>query len=277
MVIAPSLINAERRAYNRDEINSRRRTEPLWRKFGNRTVIGQFTMDSRGNHLLPEKRALFARLNKIQGSLINSLERNFWEAKPKLSYIANRLDIPDYIQETAWNIYRLAAKKKLTMGRSIESFIGASMYAAIRVHEFPRLMEEVVECSILPLRSIHRALALIVRKILPELGMKYSPISSNCLIHRFGNELHLSMPIQQKAKKLLFVAKRSGMSRIGKDPKGIAAAVLYLAAKDTEEKRTQTNIAAIARITEVTLRTRAKQIWKFANRFTTIPPQWMAR
>ncbi|WP_457556838.1 transcription initiation factor IIB [Candidatus Harpocratesius sp.] len=273
MVIAPNLINAERRAYNADEISSRRRTEPLWRCFGNRTVIGQYNTDSRGRHLHPEKRALFSRLNKIQGSLINSLERNYWEAKPKLHHIATRLDIPDFIQETAWNIYKLSAKKKLTMGRSIEAFIGASMYAAIRVHEYPRLMEEVVECSILPLRTIHKALALIVRRVLPDLGLRYSPISSNRLIYRFGNELHLSMPIQQKATRLLFIAKRSGMSRIGKDPKGIAAAVLYLAAKDTEEKRTQTNIASIARITEVTLRTRAKQIWKYTTRFARISAQ----
>jgi len=242
----------------------------LWRSFGNRTIIGQFNTDSRGRQLQPQKRALFARLNKIQGSLINSLERNYWEAKPKLSQMSTRLAVPDFIQETAWNIYRLAAKKKLTMGRSIEAFIGASLYAAIRVHEFPRLLEEVVECSVLPLRNIHKALALIVREVLPVLGLRYSPISSNHLIYRFGNELHLSMPIQQKANWLLFTAKKSGMSRIGKDPKGIAAAVLYLAAKDTSEKRTQTNIASIARITEVTLRTRAKQIWQYANRHAPV-------
>ncbi|TFH31381.1 MAG: hypothetical protein E4G98_00125 [Promethearchaeota archaeon] len=245
----------------------------MWRSFGNRTIIGQFNTDSRGRQIQPQKRALFARLNKIQGSLINSLERNYWEAKPKLSQMATRLTIPDFIQETAWNIYRLAARQKLTMGRSIEAFIGASLYAAIRVHEFPRLLEEVVECSVLPLRNIHKALALIVREVLPKLGMRYSPISSNHLIYRFGNELRLSMPIQQRANYLLYTAKKSGMSRIGKDPKGIAAAVLYLAAKDTSEKRTQTNIASVARITEVTLRTRAKQIWQYANRHAPVPTQ----
>jgi transcription initiation factor TFIIIB Brf1 subunit/transcription initiation factor TFIIB len=46
----------------------------------------------------------------------------------------------------------------------------------------------------------------------------------------------------------------------GKDPKGFAAALLFLTAKNTEESRTQSQISQIARITEVTLRTRAKQI-----------------
>lgn len=265
-VLAPFLINSERRAYNASEISSRRRTEPLWRCFGNRTIIGSFNTDARGKQLQPNRRALFARLSKIQGSLINSLERNYWEAKPKLSTLSNRLAIPNFIQETAWSIYKIAAKKKLTMGRSIEGFIAASVYAAIRVHQYPRLLEEIVDFSLLPLRNIHKSLALIVREVLPELGLRYSPICSERLIFRFGNELKLSMPIQQKAKKLLFTARRAGLERTGKDPKGIAAATLYLAAKDTEEKRTQSNIAQIARITEVTLRTRAKQIWSYSQR-----------
>ena len=59
---------------------------------------------------------------------------------------------------------------------------------------------------------------------------------------------------------MLMKASQRGLKRIGKDPKGIAAAVLYLAAKHRGERKTQTEIANIARITEVTLRTRAKQI-----------------
>ncbi len=265
IVVAPNLINSERRAYNVDEINSRRRTEPIWRSFGNRTIIGTFNQDARGKILKGSKRALFSRLSKIQGSLINSLERNYWEAKPKLATLCKRLSIPDFIQETAWSMYRLAARKKLTMGRSIEGFIAGSVYAAIRVHEYPRLLEEVVEISMLPLRTVHKSLGLIVRRVLPDLGLRYHPIGENVLIYRFGNELDLPMQVQQKAKSLLNNAKRSGMRRIGKDPKGIAAAVLYLASKDTDAKRTQSCIASIARITEVTLRTRAKQIKKYSD------------
>ena len=42
---------------------------------------------------------------------------------------------------------------------------------------------------------------------------------------------------------------------MGKDPKGLAAAALYMAAKSTPERKTQTQIADIARVTEVTLPT----------------------
>ncbi|MFX1391561.1 MAG: transcription initiation factor IIB, partial [Promethearchaeota archaeon] len=90
-----------------------------------------------------KKSVMFSRLSKIQRSLINSLERNLWEAKPKLKLYASKLNIPEYISETAWRIYTEIAKKKLTMGRTIDGFVAASLYAAIRIHEFPKLLEDV--------------------------------------------------------------------------------------------------------------------------------------
>ncbi|MEX2716352.1 MAG: transcription initiation factor IIB, partial [Candidatus Sigynarchaeota archaeon] len=72
----------------------------------------------------------------------------------------------------------------------------------------------------------------------------------------------LSISIQKQAADLLHEAAKGGMTRIGKDPKGLAAAALYIIAKKTAEKKTQTNFADVARITEVTLRTRVKEILK---------------
>jgi transcription initiation factor TFIIB len=258
--------NTEKRAYNLDEVNNRRRTEPRWRTYGCRTVIGQISTDGRGNTLQPRKRALFSRLNKIQSSLVNSLERNFWEAKPKLLTLCSKLTLPNFIQETAWKIYSTVAKKKLTMGRSIEAFVAASLYAAIRVHDFPRLLEEVVDVAMISTRHIHKSLGIIVHKVLPELNLRYKPLGPKALIYRFGNELNISMNLQQNANQILRSAGKQGLRGLGKDPKGLAAAAIYLSARDSEEKRTQSQVAEIARITEVTLRTRAKQIVVFLEK-----------
>jgi len=46
----------------------------------------------------------------------------------------------------------------------------------------------------------------------------------------------------------------------GKDPMGIAATVLYIACLNTGEKRTQTDIAQAAGITEMTLRNRYRHV-----------------
>ncbi len=260
VVYGQEFVSSERRAYTADEVKNRRRTEPRWRTYGPRTVIGISKTDCKGQQLDSKRAQLFSRLSKIQGSLINSIERNFWESKPKLMSLCQKLQIPDFIQESAWKIYSQVARQKLTMGRSIESFVTASLYAAIRIHNFPRLLEEIVEVALIPIRSVHRSLGLIVRIILPQMGFKYKPISPNPLIYRFGAELGLTITTQKDAYNILVAASKRGLKRMGKDPKGIAAAVLYLAAKHNGERKTQTQIASIARITEVTLRTRAKQI-----------------
>ncbi len=260
LTFGQEMVSHERRAYTAEEVRARRRTEPRWRCFGPRTVISRVKSDAKGRQLPAKKQALFARLSKIQGSLINSIERNYWEAKPKLHALANKLVIPDFIVETAWKIYSEVAQQKLTMGRSIEAFVCASLYASIRIHDFPRLLEELTEVAIIPLRSVHRSLGLIVRNVLPVLNLKYRPIDPEPLVYRFGNELNLSISVQKSAAQLLMDASRNGLKRMGKDPKGLAAAALYMAAKGTKERKTQTQIAEVARVTEVTLRTRAKQI-----------------
>ncbi|MFX0009126.1 MAG: transcription initiation factor IIB family protein [Candidatus Hermodarchaeota archaeon] len=260
IIMERTYVGNERRAYTIEEIQSRRRTEPRWRDFGPRTMLPTTKTDSKGKSIGPKEQALFSRLSKIQNSLISSIERNFWEAKPKLKMLTSKLNIPEYISETAWKIYTIVAKKKLTMGRSINGFIAGSLYAAIRVHDFPRLLDEVCEASLTPRRTVHRSLAMIIREVLPQLGLRYSPITAEILIFRFGNELDLPMKVQKTAIDLLRKASENGLKRTGKDPKGLAAACVYIAAKDGAIRKTQSLVADIAKITEVTLRSRAKQI-----------------
>ncbi len=260
IIFERTYVGNERRAYTIEEIQSRRRTEPRWRDFGPRTMLPNTKTDSKGKSIGAKEQALFSRLSKIQNSLISSIERNFWEAKPKLKMLTSKLNIPEYIAETAWKIYSIVAKKKLTMGRSINGFISGSLYAAIRVHDFPRLLDEICEASLTPRRTVHRSLAMIIREVLPELNLRYQPITAESLVFRFGNELDLPISIQKNAINMLKNASKNGLKRTGKDPKGLAAACIYIAAKNGNARKTQSKVADIAKITEVTLRSRAKQI-----------------
>jgi len=260
VIFERTFVGNERRAYTIEEIQNRRRTEPRWRDFGPRTMLPNTKTDSKGKSIGAKEQALFSRLSKIQNSLISSIERNFWEAKPKLKMLTSKLNIPEYIAETAWKIYSIVAKKKLTMGRSINGFISGSLYAAIRVHDFPRLLDEICEASLTPRRTVHRSLAMIIREVLPELNLRYQPITAESLVFRFGNELDLPIQIQKNAINMLRDASKNGLKRTGKDPKGLAAACIYIAAKNGSIRKTQSRVADIAKITEVTLRSRAKQI-----------------
>ncbi|MFX1345979.1 MAG: transcription initiation factor IIB family protein [Promethearchaeota archaeon] len=265
LILDIHLVENERRAYNKEEVDNRKQTEPRWREFGSRTILSKDKLDYKGNYIDIEKKTLFLRLSKIQNSLISSIERNFWEAKPKLKQLVSKLNVPEYIHETAWKIYSLIAKKKLTMGRSIEGFIAASLYVAIRVHEFPKILEEISDVSMIPRKTIIHSLSLILREVLPELNLSFKPISIKQLIFKFGNELGLSMEIQKNALKLVSNSSKQGLSLIGKDPKGFAASSIYLSAKNSGKKLTQTEVANAAKITEVTLRARIKELKNTMN------------
>lgn len=263
IVSGKEFVGFEQRAFTADEVSKRKRTEKKWRKIGSRTLIGNERKDSNGNLLSSKDNTLFNRLNKINKSLIDSLERNLWEAKPKLNLLASKLNIPVFIKETAWRIYGECAKKKLTMGRSIMGFVTASLYAAIRIHGLPRILDEVCDSELVNRKTVIHALSLIFKEVLPILNLNYKPITSQQLVYRFGNDLNLPMTIQKCAADMLKIASKNGLIKAGKDPRGLAASALYIAGKNSEnnsDRRTQAEIATVAKITEVTLRSRAKEI-----------------
>ena len=260
LVLDVHLVENDKRAYNNEEIEKRKHTEPKWRDFGSRTILPNIKLDCKGHYLTPEKKTLFHRLSKIQNSLISGIERNFWEAKPKMKQFVFKLNIPEYIHETAWKIYTVAVKKKLTRGRSIEGFIAASLYIAIRVHEFAKILEEISNMVMIPRKLVVRSLSILLREVLPELNLSYKPIGVKQLIFKFGNELGLSLEIQKNALNLFSNSSKVGLSINGKDPRGLAASALYLATKKTKDRKTQTEVANLAKITEITLRTRIKEI-----------------
>ena len=167
IVLGMELIQKERRAFNAEELKKRRRTQPVWRDFGPRTILPRSNKDYKNQKITPKKKSQLSRLSKIQRSLTSGIERNLWEAKPRMNLLASKLNIPKYVYETAWRIYTTAAKKKLTMGRSIEGFVAASLYATIRVHEIPRLLEEISDICLVSRRTITCALAELVKEILP--------------------------------------------------------------------------------------------------------------
>lgn len=242
--------------------DERRRTEPRWRGFGPRTILPNQKVDSKGNQIGAKEKALFKRLSKIQQSRASSIEGNFYKAKPKLKMLVSKLNIPGYIEGTAWRIYVEAAKRQLTWGRLIDGFIGASLYAAIRVHEFPRLLGEVSDASMASRHTIIKSLGLIVKEILPDLKLRYRPITAEQLVFRLGNDLGLTMEIQKKALDLLKTSIKGGLRSAGKDPKGFAGSALYMAALSTIQRKSEAKISDLTGNTRVTLRSRIKEIYK---------------
>ncbi|MFW9783994.1 MAG: transcription initiation factor IIB family protein, partial [Candidatus Heimdallarchaeota archaeon] len=186
-------------------------------------------------------------------------------ALPNLQRLQKRLGIPDTVAEDALRIYTQTVKKKLTMGRSIDTLLSASIFCALRVHGIPRTVEEITKVAQIPKKKVIKSYRLILMEVLPNLNLKVQHFSPDRYVDKFNDELKLSMQCRNVAVKIIENAKDHGFNSAGKDPKGIAAAAIYIGSKICNENRTQKEISKLARVTEVTLRMRVKDLMRYAD------------
>ena len=253
------LDNSPRRAFTREEISNRKITEPVYSPIGPRTVI-RGSSDAKGNLLKANEKQKFSRLGKIHRSLTSSYERNLWIALPNFQRLKERLGLSDLVVEDALRIYQNAVKEKLTMGRSIDILLAASIFVSLKIHGIPRVVEEILKVSDIPKKNVVKCYRLLLMKILPQMNIRVSHLGPVRYIDKFGEELSLPMNVRQDAVRLLRKAKSNGLLVEGKDPKGLAAAAIYIVSHLHKVPRTQNEIAKLSHITEVTLRVRCRDL-----------------
>lgn len=221
------------------------------------TMIDWRDRDASGNPLNPSVRAKIYRIRKWQErSRIHSPnDRNLCRAMNELDRQCSQLSIPRGVKEAAAIIYRKAYQNKLIRGRRIEAMIGASIYAACRGRKIPRTLDEISNFS----RAQKCELSHCYRNLIESLRIKIPLTSPVDFISRFGTELNISGIAQRDAIKILENANKHAIT-IGKDPVGLAAAAIYISSNAMGERHTQEEIAAMAHVTEVTLRNRYKEL-----------------
>jgi transcription initiation factor TFIIB len=226
------------------------------------TMIDWRDRDSHGKDLTPKRRAQIYRLRKWQRRIrvSDATERNLAFALSELDRMASHLGLPRNVRETAAVIYRRAVEERLIRGRSIEGVAAAALYAACRECKVPRTLDEIAEVSRVGKKEIGRSYRFITRELL----MHLRPTSPIDYVPRFGSELGLSGEVQSKAIELLKEASKKGLTS-GRGPTGVAAAAIYIASVLCGERRTQRDVAEVARVTEVTVRNRYKELCEKLN------------
>ncbi|MBA7502292.1 hypothetical protein ES706_00876 [subsurface metagenome] len=221
------------------------------------TMIDWRDRDSHGKDLTPKRRAQIYRLRKWQRRIrvSDATERNLAFALSEVDRMSSHLGLPRNVREAAAVIYRRAVEERLIRGRSIEGVAAAALYAACRECKVPRTLDEIAEVSRVSKKEIGRSYRFISRELLIHLR----PTSPIDYIPRFGSELGLSGEVQSKAIELLKDAAKKGLTS-GRGPTGVAAAAIYIASVQCGERRTQRDVADVARVTEVTVRNRYKEL-----------------
>jgi transcription initiation factor TFIIB len=211
--------------------------------------------DARGNRLDSDTRNRMNKLKKYdtRSKLDDTWGRNLSIAMAELDRLSAILHTPRNVKEHAALIYRRALKADLIRGRSIDAFVAASLYAACRKLRVPRPLKEISKASTREHPEVSRSYRLLHR----ELKMKMPVDDPMKFVSGIASKLNVRQSTQHKAVDILRMAReRQGLS--GKDPRGIAAAALYMACLDNDDKRIQKDVAAAAGTTEVTLRNRLR-------------------
>jgi transcription initiation factor TFIIB len=173
----------------------------------------------------------------------------------ELGRLSDKLNTHGPIKENAAVIYRKALAKGLVRGRSIAAIVAAALYVACRSSETPRTLREIAEASVLNKKEVARCYRLLLRTLDIQMPIA-DPIT---YISKIGERIGITGQTQGLAIRILREAKKRRIAS-GKDPMGLAAAALYIACLQVNEKKTQKDIAEAAAVTEVTVRNRYKAL-----------------
>ena len=221
------------------------------------TMIDWHDRDIYGKRLSPGQKAQIYRLRKWQRRIrvSDATERNLAFALSEITKIANTLNLPKNILETASVVYRKAVKEHLIRGRSIQGVTSAAIYVACRQCGLARTLEEIAQASSINKKEVGRSYRFLIK----ELNYFIPPLKPSQYITKFSSQLTMLGKVEEIAQKILLTARDLKLTS-GRGPTGIAAAASYIASVLTGERKTQREIAEIAQVTEVTIRNRYKEL-----------------
>jgi transcription initiation factor TFIIB len=221
------------------------------------TVIGKPNKDASGQAIDNSMRVMMERLRtwdyRLQAR--TATDRNLKSAFVKLEALKGKLSLPYATIEKAAYIYRKVQGMGMIKGRTINAALGASIYIACREAAITRTLNDIAVIS----NTSYKELARTYRLIVLNLDLKIPMIDPIKCVAKLANKLGISEITKRYAIDYMRVISKSGISA-GKDPMGLAGAVIYLSCRNHDQARTQIEVANAGGVTEVTLRNRTKEL-----------------
>src|SRR5918995_639161 len=224
------------------------------------TIITYSNTDANGTVLNQEQITTSNKiryLDKIWGSNKNHL-RNFKNAFAIMATVSDKLALTGSVIERAAYYYRKAFDSNLIKGRAIKEMVVASLYAACKEMSVPRTLYEISYAANAEPTFSGRCYRIMSRK----LKISHAIVDATSYISKIASNANIDQQTYREAVNMLSIAKKNPICH-GKEPKAVAAAVLYACClKKKEAYISQSKIAAAGNISVVTLRKRLADILK---------------
>jgi len=198
------------------------------------------------------EKLIAARLNRLIRRHNRSDSRN---PERLISAYAAKLSLPRHVVEDALNIYRKLKSLSLCRGSVRNSAVAAAcLYAACRMNSIPRTIKEFTETLGVPRKDLSNW----YRVIAYEVGIRANH-SVEQYIKRISSALNMRSSTVEKALEIYRAVMEANIGS-GKNPVGLAAAIIYIAGIISGDRRTMKEITTVTGVTEVTMRKRIREI-----------------
>jgi len=131
----------------------------------------------------------------------------------------------------------------------------SSLYAACREKEVPTTLDDVAAASGVRRDDVARCYRLLVT----ELDMEIPVLHPSEYVARLASKANMDAWVQARALEILSKAEKREIAA-GKDPIGLAASALYLAATLEGQSLSQRSAAEAAGVAEATVRNECKRL-----------------
>ena len=247
----------EWRAYTEEDRLERERTgSPMTAKvhdWGLTTKIGYSKVRDK------DKMNKMQRLRIIQNKLrVSVKDRKLVTYLSVLNDEAAKLNLPDYVKETASLLIRRIIEEGKEKRIDMYVLIAAILYYSCQVNKIPKSLQEIKNIYGISSSELWKALDRVQE--VAKTSLEFKPnIKPTEYIPKIVEKLNLPPYVSTKASELLNIMHKHGLTS-GKGYTALAAASVYLISTLMDVKKTQKDIANVLNITEVTIRNRYKEI-----------------
>ncbi|HEX5893132.1 MAG TPA: transcription initiation factor IIB [Nitrososphaeraceae archaeon] len=239
------------------------------------TIIGRTDRDYTGNRITTSVKSSIDKLRILdyRTQLYSATDRGLKKAFSELDILRDKLALPDSVVEKTAYIYRKAQQRGMIRGRTVSAMLAAAIYIACREIRIGKTLKDIAEGS----NVKEKILSQSYRILLTELDIKTPMLDPMRCVTKIASKMKLNERITRQALSIMYEALKKEAAT-GKDPMGLASAVLYMAyatnnirGSDISRKRidannenpgnrSQTSFAQAAGVTDVTLRHTIKDL-----------------
>ncbi|KAF2843177.1 cyclin-like protein [Patellaria atrata CBS 101060] len=207
-------------------------------------------------------------------------------AYKQISSYCDAIHLAHIVSDTAKHIFMKADDSKAFRGKSQDALIGACLFIACRQNNVPRSFREIQQLTKVPKKELGRTFKTLEKFLTSQKDLSlqgglvatetnYAPSENTRpseLCRRFCNQLGLSKSTSQMAENVADKMKDAG-SLAGRSPLSIAASCIYMVSHLKGEPKTPKDIAAIAGVSDGTIRTAYKYL--YAEKNNLLDPVWL--